>query len=158
MSQQPPDEQHDAHPVRRSLNQSNAELLIDKLINQARKAGQFDNLTGTGRPLEHDDESLVPDDLRAAFRMLKNAGFAPPWVEARRDIDAERARIAGWLNDANQRWPRLNAAGRERLRREYDAMLAALQRQIISYNLTSPPSAGQLEGLRIEEEVRKLGG
>jgi len=157
MNEQPPDERNESHPLRRALSQSNAETLIDKLITRAREAGQFDNLPGTGRPLAHDDESLVPDDLRAAFRMLKNAGFAPPWVEARRDIDAERARIAGWLLDANQRWARLNAAGRERLRREYHTMLTALQRQIISHNLTLPPSAGQIEGLRLEEELRKLG-
>jgi hypothetical protein len=36
-------------------------------------------------------------------------------------------------------------------------MLTNLQRQIISYNLTAPPAAGQIEGLRIAEEMRKLG-
>ncbi|MCS6841374.1 MAG: DUF1992 domain-containing protein [Roseiflexus sp.] len=138
-------------------NQNDFETLVDRLIEQAQAAGAFDNLPGAGKPLRYDDDALTPEDMRAGFRMLKNAGFAPLWIETRRDIDAERARISAWLHDANRRWPRLPSAIRARLRAEYREMLTNLQRQILSYNLMSPPAAGQLEGLRIEEEMRKLG-
>lgn len=157
MNQPPKDQSDDAHPQRRMLSQQNTETLIDKLINQARGAGQFDNLAGTGKPLAEEDDSLVPEDMRAAYRMLKNAGYAPPWVEARREIDEERERIAAWLRDANRKWERLDAAARERLRKEYQEKLAALQRQIITHNLTSPGVAGQIDGLRMDAELHKLG-
>lgn len=142
---------------RSAPNSNDVETLIDRLIEQARAEGAFDNLPGAGKPLVYDDDTLTPEDMRAGFRMLKNAGYAPLWIEARRDIDAERARIAAWLRDANRRWARLPPAIRARLRAEYHEMLTNLQRQIISYNLTAPPAAGQVEGLRITEEMSKLG-
>jgi hypothetical protein len=142
---------------RSTSSQNDFETLVDRLIEQARADGAFDNLPGAGKPLRYDDDTLAPEDMRAGFCMLKNAGFAPLWIEARRDIDTEHARIAAWLRDANRRWSRLPPAIRARLRTEYREMLANLQRQIIAYNLTAPPAAGQIEGLRIEAELRKLG-
>jgi hypothetical protein len=62
--------------------------LIERRIDEARRRGAFDDLPGSGRPLELDDDRLVPGELRVAWRILKNAGFVPPEVEALRDIDA----------------------------------------------------------------------
>ncbi|HLS55462.1 MAG TPA: DnaJ family domain-containing protein [Zeimonas sp.] len=62
--------------------------LIERRIDEARRQGAFDDLPGRGRPLELDDDRLVPEDLRVAFRILRNAGFVPPEVEALRDVDA----------------------------------------------------------------------
>ncbi|MCL4185158.1 MAG: DUF1992 domain-containing protein, partial [Burkholderiaceae bacterium] len=62
--------------------------LIERRIDEARRAGAFDDLPGAGRPLELDDDRLVPEELRVAWRILKNAGFLPPEVEALRDLDA----------------------------------------------------------------------
>lgn len=62
--------------------------LIERRIDEARRRGAFDDLPGSGRPLEFDDDRLVPEELRVAWRILKNAGFVPPEVEALRDIDA----------------------------------------------------------------------
>lgn len=56
-------------------------LLIDKLaeryIVEAQKRGEFDGLPGQGKPLALDDDRLVPPDLRAGYRLLKNAGCLP---------------------------------------------------------------------------------
>jgi hypothetical protein len=64
--------------------------LLDALgearIEEAIAAGALDDLPGAGRPLVLDDDRLVPEGLRAAYRILKNAGFLPPEVEARREI------------------------------------------------------------------------
>lgn len=61
--------------------------LIERRIDEARREGQFDDLPGAGRPLELDDDRLVPEELRAAYRVLKNSGYLPPEVEALRDLD-----------------------------------------------------------------------
>ena len=48
---------------------------------QALEAGAFDNLPGAGRPLpDEDDMSLVPAEQRAAWRILRNAGYIPPEI------------------------------------------------------------------------------
>ena len=65
-------------------------LLIDSLaeehISNAIRAGELDNLPGQGRPLLLDDDSAVSKELRAAYRILKNAGCLPPELELRREI------------------------------------------------------------------------
>jgi DnaJ-like protein len=67
-------------------------LLLDQLaearIEEAIATGAFDDLPGAGRPLELEDDRLVPEELRAAYRMLKRAGFVPPEVEARKEVSS----------------------------------------------------------------------
>ena len=60
--------------------------LVEERIRAAQEAGEFDDLPGAGAPLTFDDDALVPEDLRAAYRLLKNAGFLPPELEAHREI------------------------------------------------------------------------
>jgi hypothetical protein len=57
------------------------ELLAEKKIEEAVSRGDFDDLPGAGRPLDLTDDPLVPEELRLAYRILKNAGFVPPEVE-----------------------------------------------------------------------------
>jgi hypothetical protein len=57
------------------------ELLAERKIEEAVSRGELDDLPGQGAPLELDDDRLIPEDLRAAYRILKNAGFVPPEVE-----------------------------------------------------------------------------
>ena len=62
------------------------ELLAERKIEEAITRGEFDDLPGAGRPLELDDDPLVPEDLRAAYRILKNAGYVPPEVQTLNQI------------------------------------------------------------------------
>lgn len=63
------------------LTLTDYEAHIDRKIEEARRRGDFDNLPGSGRPLALDDDALVPEELRVATRILKNAGYVPPEVE-----------------------------------------------------------------------------
>ena len=62
------------------------DTLAEKHISNAIRAGELDNLPGHGRPLLLDDDSAVSVELRAAYRILKNAGCLPPELELRREI------------------------------------------------------------------------
>jgi hypothetical protein len=57
------------------------EFIAERRISEAIENGELDDLPGAGRPLELDDDSLIPEDLRVANRILKNAGVAPPEVK-----------------------------------------------------------------------------
>ena len=46
----------------------------------------FDNLPGKGKPLELDDQSWVPEELRVAYHVLKNAHVLPPEAELLKEI------------------------------------------------------------------------
>ena len=62
------------------------DVLAERRIDEARARGEFDNLPGSGAPLELDDDALVPEELRVAHRILKNAGLLPPQLEPCREI------------------------------------------------------------------------
>ena len=52
------------------------ELLAERKIAEAVSRGEFSGLPGEDRPLDLEDDALVPEDERMANRILKNAGFA----------------------------------------------------------------------------------
>jgi len=60
--------------------------LVEQRIHQAQQEGAFENLPGSGRPLDLDDDRMVPEDLRMVSRVLKNAGYVPPEVEDLREL------------------------------------------------------------------------
>jgi hypothetical protein len=62
------------------------DFLVEKKLEEAVSRGELANLPGEGRPLRLDDDRLIPEDLRAAYRILKNAGYVPPEVEAFTEI------------------------------------------------------------------------
>ena len=57
------------------------DFLAEKAIQDAIARGELDALPGSGRPLQLDDDALIPEELRLAYRILKNAGCVPAEVE-----------------------------------------------------------------------------
>ena len=62
------------------------ETMAENKIREAIARGAFDNLPGAGKPLRLEDDSMIPDDLRVAYKILRNAGFIPPELEVRKEI------------------------------------------------------------------------
>ena len=60
--------------------------LAEQRILEARRRGEFDDLPGKGKPLELEDLSWVPDELRIGYIVLKNAHVLPPEAELTKDI------------------------------------------------------------------------
>jgi len=60
--------------------------IAEQRILEAQREGAFDNLPGMGKPLELEDLSWVPEDLRIGYHVLKNAHVLPPEVELLKDI------------------------------------------------------------------------
>jgi len=89
---------------------SSLDAIAERRIREAQERGEFDDLPGAGAPLELDDDALVPEDLRAAYRVLKNAGFLPAELEIHSEIreieqlllltgdGCERARLVSRIN------------------------------------------------------------
>ncbi|HSH41934.1 MAG TPA: DnaJ family domain-containing protein [Arenicellales bacterium] len=76
--------------------------IAERRIEEAIEHGALDHLPGTGRPLDLDDDTMVPEHLRAAYRMLKNAGYLPREVALQSEIrDVES--LIGRVQDAGQR-------------------------------------------------------
>lgn len=57
------------------------DALAEQQIRDAQARGEFEDLPGSGAPLAFEDDALIPEELRAAYRLLKNAGYLPPELE-----------------------------------------------------------------------------
>ena len=62
------------------------EKIAEEKIREAMEQGLFDDLPNKGKPLKLEDLSWVPEDLRLAYKILKNAGCIPPEMEIRKEI------------------------------------------------------------------------
>lgn len=62
------------------------ESLVDRKIREAQEQGEFDNLPGKGKPLDLSENPFADPSLGPAFRMLKNAGVVPAFLQERREI------------------------------------------------------------------------
>ena len=65
---------------------SGFEKIVEERIKAAQKKGVFDNLDGTGRPLALEEDGHIPEDLRLAHKILKNADCLPPEIELKQQI------------------------------------------------------------------------
>lgn len=68
--------------------------MADRIIGEAVKRGDFDDLPNRGQKLDFDDPEGLPGELRLSNRVLKNAGYVPEEIQLRKDIDALKQRLS----------------------------------------------------------------
>src|SRR6266446_6480799 len=118
------------------------ESLTEKRLREAIENGEFDDLPGKGEPIDLRENPFEDPDLRVVHRLLRNAGFAPAWIEERKDIDAEFEAAQQKLSRA---WALFGHGGRspsdaewERSLREFREKVAEVNQRIRIYNLKAP--------------------
>ena len=62
------------------------EKIVEERIRKAQEKGVFNNLHGAGQPLNLAQDSHIPEDLRLAYKILKNADCLPPEIEIKKEI------------------------------------------------------------------------
>lgn len=76
---------------------------IDEQIRKAVEAGDFNNLEGSGRPLNLDDYFNTPEDLRMGYSVLKSSKFVPEEVERLREIGELKEKIKNCASEAERK-------------------------------------------------------
>lgn len=64
------------------------EKIAEEKIREAMAKGEFDNLPGKGKPIDHSAYFAAPADMRLGYSMLKSNGFVPEEVDLLKEIDA----------------------------------------------------------------------
>ncbi len=64
--------------------------IVEERIRKALKQGDFDDLPGSGLPLRFEEDRHIPEDLRLAYKILKNADCVPPEIELKKQIHHAR--------------------------------------------------------------------
>ena len=99
--------------------------LVEQKIREAMREGEFENLEGAGRPVNLDAYFSTPEELRAGYAVLRNAGVMP-----------EEAHILRDMNDIKQK---LEACREEAERETLSASLRELQ---LKYDLLAERNRG----------------
>ena len=140
------------------------ESLIDQKIREAMEQGEFDNLAGKGAPIDLSENPFEDPGWRTAHRLLRNAGFAPAWIEERKDIEFEidaarnqlervwtilqNARGTKDESDAKSRWERALASFRQQA--------IQLNRRIAAWNLKVPSAGFQRKRIDAQREIEQV--
>lgn len=140
------------------------ESLIDQKIREAMEQGEFDNLSGKGAPIDLSENPFEDPDWRTAHRLLRNAGFAPAWIEERKDIDAEveilrhqlrrvwnileNARGTKDESEAEDRWQQALAL--------FSRQATQLNRRIVAWNLKVPTAGLQRKRIDAQREIEEV--
>jgi hypothetical protein len=127
------------------------EKLIDRQIREAQEAGVFDNLPHEGKRLPIEDDSAA-GDWALAYRMLKGASFAPPWIETDKEVRALLARRDAIL----ERAPRSSAIARPRDEKELREVVGAANRAIFRLNHEAPTARQHRRPLDLDAELAAL--
>jgi DnaJ homolog subfamily C member 28 len=146
---------------RLELEQMNRlESLTEKKLREAIENGEFDDLPGKGEPIDLKENPFEDPDLRAVHRLLRNAGFAPAWIEERKDIDGELSVAQKTLSRS---WELFGEGGKasslewERSVKEFRAKAAELNQRVRIYNLKAPAVVfhrRQIDADKIVELIR----
>lgn len=62
------------------------EKVVESIIQEAMARGEFDNLSGRGKPIDLTEYFNTPEDVRVAQSLLKSAGMVPVEVELLQEI------------------------------------------------------------------------
>jgi hypothetical protein len=147
MPQRDPERPDPAEPSRERIR----ETLVERQIRSAIEEGDFDGLPHQGSRLPLEDDSAA-GDRAMAYRILRNAGVAPAWIEADKAVRAlldERDRLLA-------RAPRQSELARPLAREEMRCLVEAANRAILRVNIEAPTDRQQRRPLDLEVELEKL--
>lgn len=78
------------------------EKIVEERILKAQRDGDFEKLSGSGRPLELSEDSHIAPDLRLAHKILKNADCLPPEIEIKKEIQRTEELLSGMHDTAEK--------------------------------------------------------
>lgn len=133
--------------------------VAEQRILQSFREGQFDNLPGHGKPLPLDHNAYNDPADEVAFRVLKNTGFAPRWVELNKDI---RFLIRRWRLALGNVASRKGTAelATEAVNQQLDVlkkMLEEINKKVLHHNLIAP-FGRQMMHFKFDKELRDVAG
>jgi hypothetical protein len=147
---------------------SSTEELVEEQIRKARERGDFDNLKGAGQPLDLSENLYEPEDMRMAFRILRNNDFTPYWIQLGKDIDADTAKLWKEVEDfkrytflfINEKHVAVTISRFEKKKAHffYEKRLEfeKLKKKIIDYNLQCPTFRLGRPNIEVDDEMIKV--
>lgn len=155
------------------MNRKDWESWIDQQIREAQERGEFDDLPGKGKPLDL-SRNPYAQDREMEFKVLKDAGFAPEWIELDKAIrgrlgQARKVLARRWawsterlveLASRSEKWAeaerRRTRAGWQRAMAEFRQEVAAINAEIADLNLKVPGPQFQRQRINPGREIERM--
>jgi hypothetical protein len=133
--------------------ESKIEESIRKALEEANK------LPGAGKPLKLEDDPNVPDDMRAAYRMMKDNNIQPEWMLLGRELDEQRDDLLSTLRRVVRAYQGEMGDARRAADDDRSFRAEAVQtynKRIVTYNLKVPSGVAHRPYLDLQREIQKL--
>jgi DnaJ family protein C protein 28 len=149
------------------------ESWVDQQIREAQERGEFDNLPGTGKPID-----LTPNpyaqERELAFKVLKDAGYAPEWIELDKAIrnklqsaravlsrqwqwrEARLSELSGQSDSWSEAERRRVQAGWQDAVATFERELQTINREITDLNLKAPSTQFHRSKLDAAHELARF--
>ncbi len=79
------------------------EKFVEDQIKKAMAEGEFDNLSGKGKPLDLDSYFQTPEHLRICYSILKNGNFVPEEVQMLKGIEALKEELVACSDETQKK-------------------------------------------------------
>ena len=147
---------------------SSTQELVERKILKAQEEGEFDNLPGSGKPVALDENPFEPLEMRMAYKILKDSGYAPYWIELGKEIDDDFLRLEADV-ETFKKYVRIHNRNKHnklawqrfehRCKRFYDEsrqQLEKIHNKIIDFNLICPVFNVHRANITIETEMERI--
>ncbi|MEN6348655.1 MAG: DnaJ family domain-containing protein [Syntrophomonas sp.] len=154
--------------AQRTLHLVQQHDLVGVMMKEAMKQGEFDNLEGVGKPLDLGGNPFAPDEMHMAYKILKDNGYAPHWMELGKEIEALRAKLNKEVDDFKKytrmvfRERRSSGAIRryEQIKTTFYTQsrehLEEISKKILDYNLNCPVSRLGRANFDVNDEMESI--
>lgn len=154
--------------MQQTLHMIQCHDLVGALMAKAIERGEFDNLEGTGKPLNLEDNPFEPAELHMVHKILKNNGFAPYWIELGKEINALRTKFnkdVDYFKRYTQTFfkekQNIAAIQQYELKKNHfytqsREQLVEISNKIFDYNLRCPVSQLGRNNFDVDNEMSKL--
>ncbi|MDO9086700.1 MAG: DUF1992 domain-containing protein [Anaerolineaceae bacterium] len=122
---------------------SSFDRIVEEVIKRAMEAGEFDNLSGTGKPIQWNDNPFTPEEWRITEDLMRKNDLAYPWMEKRKEIERK---ILELKTKINKMQPLTQTA-----ENYFSNQIQVINKEIFDYNLSVPVTRLQRMTLNIED-------
>jgi hypothetical protein len=121
---------------------SSFDRIVEETIKRAIEAGEFDNLSGTGKPIQWNENPFTPEEWRMAEDLLKKNDLSYPWIEKRKEIEHKILELKTKIKIMQP----LSLAAEN----DFSNQIQVINKEIFDYNLSVPVARLQRMTLNIE--------
>eukprot|EP00123_Amoebidium_parasiticum_P005592 comp16751_c0_seq3/m.15082 comp16751_c0_seq3/g.15082 ORF comp16751_c0_seq3/g.15082 comp16751_c0_seq3/m.15082 type:complete len:299 (-) comp16751_c0_seq3:27-923(-) len=129
--------------TRRQKTTNFIDRMVEDMIQEAMKKGEFENLQGKGKPLKEQINHHVDRTTEKINEVLINSGCLPEWIQQEKDIrdamDVARRRLdEAWQRCGPEPMPQAEEDRWKEALRRWDSDVADINRMVDKFNLIVP--------------------